>query len=182
MTLQQTFVETPIGRLRVVATRDALVAVHFPETDPRRDVGEPAPAVHAVLRRATSQLKEYFAGERTSFDLPLDPRGTPFQISVWRELADIPWGKTTSYADLARRVGRPSAARAVGAANGRNPLSIVLPCHRVVGADGSLTGYAGSLPRKAWLLAHEQRSASSVATTAARPSDRPPFYRGASRM
>jgi methylated-DNA-[protein]-cysteine S-methyltransferase len=107
---------------------------------------------HAVLRQAQAQLAEYFAGQRRDFDLPLAPQGTEFQREVWWELANIPFGGTISYAELALRVGRPTATRAVGAANGRNPLPIVLPCHRVIGADGSLTGFGGGLPTKEFLL------------------------------
>ncbi len=105
-----------------------------------------------VLRAAEAQLREYFAGARTRFALPLAPQGTPFQLGVWQELARIPYGATISYAELAQRVGKPTAMRAVGAANGRNPLPIVLPCHRVIGADGSLTGFGGGLPVKEFLL------------------------------
>ena len=110
----------------------------------------------ALLHAAAQQLDEYFAGNRTSFDLPLDPVGTEFQLAVWRELTNIPFGQTTSYAQQARRIGNPKALRAVGAANGRNPLSIVVPCHRVIGTNGSVTGYAGGLERKRYLLALEQ--------------------------
>ncbi len=108
---------------------------------------------------AREQLEAYFAGERKTFDLVLAPQGTAFQRSVWFALADIPYGETVSYAEMARRVGRPTAARAVGAANGRNPLPIVLPCHRVIGADGSLVGYGGGLPIKQALLALEREHA-----------------------
>ncbi len=115
-----------------------------------------AGAGHPVLARARAQLAEYFAGDRTAFDLPLRARGTAFQERVWTALAEIPYGETRSYATLARDIGRPAAMRATGAATGRNPLSIVVPCHRVVGSDGSLTGYAGGTARKEWLLRHER--------------------------
>ena len=105
-----------------------------------------------VLQAAEAQLREYFAGERRAFDLPLAPRGTPFQLQVWQALARIPYGSTVSYAQLAKAVGNPEAMRAVGAANGRNPLPIVLPCHRVIGADGALVGFGGGLPVKQQLL------------------------------
>ena len=108
-----------------------------------------------VLRETHAQLDDYFAGKRRTFDLPLAPRGTEFQCGVWRTLATIPYGETISYAQLATRVGKPSAMRAVGAANGRNPLPIVLPCHRVIGSDGSLTGFGGGLPTKQFLLSLE---------------------------
>jgi methylated-DNA-[protein]-cysteine S-methyltransferase len=110
-----------------------------------------------VLDQAAEQLAEYFAGERTEFDVPLAAVGTPFQQRVWRMLEKIPFGETWSYGQLAARIGRPSASRAVGAANGKNPIGIIVPCHRVIGANGSLTGYAGGMPMKKWLLAHEQR-------------------------
>lgn len=110
-----------------------------------------------MLRRAAAQLGEYFSGRRRDFDLPLAPVGTPFQRSAWRALAGIPFGETRTYAQQAQTLGRPTATRAVGAANGRNPISIVVPCHRVVGRDGRLTGYAGGVETKAWLLAHEAR-------------------------
>jgi methylated-DNA-[protein]-cysteine S-methyltransferase len=109
----------------------------------------------APLAAATRQLNEYFAGTRREFDLPLRSQGTQFQQRVWRELAAIPYGQTWSYGDLAARIGKPSASRAVGLANGRNPISILVPCHRVIGANGSLTGYGGGLERKQWLLEHE---------------------------
>jgi methylated-DNA-[protein]-cysteine S-methyltransferase len=107
---------------------------------------------NATLDRARVQLEEYFSGNRKQFDLPLAPQGTPFQQEVWHTLATIPYGETISYAQLAQRIGKPTAMRAVGAANGRNPLPIVLPCHRVIGADGSLTGFGGGLPTKQFLL------------------------------
>jgi methylated-DNA-[protein]-cysteine S-methyltransferase len=150
----QTRCGSPLGTMIVAATARGLAGVwfegqrHLPDTSawPQQDD-------HPVLRRAVAQLAEYFAGQRTVFDLPLDLQGgSAFQQSVWRALQDIPRGGTTSYAALGQRIGRPGAARAVGAAVGRNPLSIVVPCHRVLGTDGSLTGYAGGLPRKTALL------------------------------
>lgn len=113
-----------------------------------------------ILDRAAAQLGEYFAGERTTFDLELAPEGTEFQQKVWMLLRAIPFGETRSYGQLATKLKRPTASRAVGAANGRNPLGIIVPCHRVIGASGDLTGYAGGLPMKRWLLAHEQRQLS----------------------
>jgi methylated-DNA-[protein]-cysteine S-methyltransferase len=111
---------------------------------------------HPILARAGEQLNEYFAGRRQSFDLPLAARGTGFQQSVWRALTDIPYGVTRSYREIAEAVGSPRAFRAVGAANGRNPIAVIVPCHRVIGADGSLTGFGGGLERKRWLLEHER--------------------------
>lgn len=152
--------QSPLGALVLVASDAGLRAILWPGDRPDR-VPLAAEALessdHPVLREAVSQLGEYFAGERTSFDLPLDPEGTPFQRSVWTALADIPFGVTVSYGEIAERVGRQrGAARAIGAAVGRNPLSIVLPCHRVIGADGSLTGFAAGLETKLRLLEHEQ--------------------------
>ncbi|HET6806770.1 MAG TPA: methylated-DNA--[protein]-cysteine S-methyltransferase [Frateuria sp.] len=150
---------TPIGRLRLVADEHGLREIWFETGRHRR---EPAASwVHAppALAFARVQLEEYFAGTRQVFELPLHPRGTPFQLAVWRELARIPYGATVSYGELARRIGQPTAVRAVGAANGRNPLPIVLPCHRVIGANGSLTGFGGGLPTKRFLLAMEENVA-----------------------
>ncbi|PCC72927.1 methylated-DNA-[protein]-cysteine S-methyltransferase [Nannocystis exedens] len=157
--LVQRILPSPLGPLRLVASDLALVGIYFPEH-------RPAPA-HAgedaehppVLDLAARELDEYFAGRRRRFTVALDPRGTEFQRAVWRALAAIEFGEQRSYADLARQIGQPTAVRAVGAANGRNPLSIVLPCHRVVASSGALTGYAGGLAAKQWLLAHEQRLA-----------------------
>lgn len=144
--------DTPIGPLTVAASDAGLHAIEFPQNrHPQRRIGW-MPLEHPLLREARRQLEEYFDGERQTFDLPLAPRGTPFQREVWLALAGIPYGATISYAQLATRVGRPAAMRAVGAANGRNPLPIVLPCHRVIGADGSLTGFGGGLPTKQFLL------------------------------
>lgn len=122
------------------------------------------------LRSVTRQLEEYFAGARTVFDVPLGARGTAFQREVWQALATIPYGQTTTYADLARRIGRPSAVRAVGAANGRNPISIIVPCHRVVGTDGSLVGYGGGMDRKQRLLELERATLAPAKAPSARPS------------
>lgn len=146
-------VDSPVGPL-LIAGDDAglqLIEFHAPRHPMSRADGW-REGDNAVLRQAQVQLAEYFAGRRRGFDLPLAPRGTAFQRQVWWELANIPFGNTISYADLAMRVGRPTATRAVGAANGRNPLPIVLPCHRVIGADGSLTGFGGGLPTKQFLL------------------------------
>lgn len=152
MSLPTLVLETPIGRLTLAASGEALVAIDFPGGARTGPDGAGLP----VLERARQQLLEYFAGSRTSFDLPCAPAGTAFQRAVWRELAAIPFGETRSYGELAARLGRPAAARAVGAANGRNPLPVVIPCHRVIGADGSLTGYGGGEERKRWLLRHER--------------------------
>ena len=150
-------IETPLGTVRIVARGEAIAGIWF---DGQKYDAVPDAAWHEspndpLLRDAARQLREYFAGRRERFDLALAPQGTAFQKSVWREIAKVPAGRTASYGDLARRIGRPSAARAVGAAVGRNPLSVAVPCHRIVGSDGSLTGYAGGLDRKRALLALE---------------------------
>jgi methylated-DNA-[protein]-cysteine S-methyltransferase len=148
-----TTLPTPLGPLILVATERALVAVEFAE---RALVAGVPSGRTPLLDEACAQLRAYFAGERREFDLPLAPEGTAFQRAVWTALRAIPCGETRTYGDVARQVGRPAAVRAVGAANGRNPIAIVVPCHRVIGADGSLTGYGGGLDRKRWLLAHER--------------------------
>jgi methylated-DNA-[protein]-cysteine S-methyltransferase len=145
---------SPVGTLSLFADEHTLVGVYFPEHAPALEARDGAG--HPVLDRARAQLDAYFAGERTSFDLPLAPPGTAFQRAVWDALRAIPFGHTRSYGQLAAAVGRPKASRAVGAANGQNPIAIVIPCHRVIGADGSLTGYGGGMPRKEWLLRHER--------------------------
>jgi methylated-DNA-[protein]-cysteine S-methyltransferase len=147
-------VETPVGVLTLVAGDAGLRGVLWPGESPPRDADA---ADHPVLAEAERQLHEYFAGARRTFDLPLDLVGTPFQRRAWLALATIPFATTISYGEQALRLGAPRAARAVGAANGRNPLSIVLPCHRVVGASGALTGYGGGLDAKRHLLDHELR-------------------------
>lgn len=148
---------SPVGMLTLVADGQALVAILWEDDAPGR-VKLPALVEqrdHPLLLEAERQLADYFSGARRRFDLPLDFRGTPFQKRIWAALLDIPYGETRSYGDIARVIGAPAAVRAVGAANGRNPLSIVAPCHRVVGANGALTGFAGGLPAKRYLLAHE---------------------------
>lgn len=151
--------QTRLGEMLLAAEGEALIGAwflgqkHFPVA---LAVVADAPAA-AVLAEAASQLDAYAAGERTSFDIALAPRGTPWQRAVWQALLAIPYGETCSYGALAARLGRPGSARAVGAAVGRNPLTILIPCHRVLGADGSLTGFAGGLERKRALLAIERR-------------------------
>ena len=148
---------SPIGPIRIVANNHAITGIYLQNHANAPELESRADSRDSLLREASSQLRAYFAGERQCFDLPLAAAGTEFQQEVWSALAAIPFGETRSYAEIAGQLGRPSASRAVGAANGRNPLSIVVPCHRVVGADGSLTGYAGGLAAKRWLLAHEGR-------------------------
>ena len=152
-------IESPVGKLKLVASTKALVAVLWEQERPNRvklDISKLDPR-HPILLETERQLMEYFAGRRTEFELPLEPCGTEFQVKVWRALREVPFGETRSYLDLARAVGSSKASRAVGVANGKNPLSIIVPCHRVVGSDGSLTGFAGGLETKAKLLALEAK-------------------------
>ncbi|UOV01046.1 methylated-DNA--[protein]-cysteine S-methyltransferase [Pseudoxanthomonas mexicana] len=144
--------DSPVGTLTVAATDAGLHAIEFPRNRHPADLEGWIPGNHRLLDLAACQLDDYFAAKRCVFDLPLAPRGTEFQRAVWMALAGIGYGETISYAQLAQRVGKPTAMRAVGAANGRNPLPIVLPCHRVIGADGALTGFGGGLPTKQFLL------------------------------
>ncbi len=152
---------SPLGDLTLIASDAGLRAILWPDDKPGR-VPFPEDLVedgsNPYIRKASEQLDEFFAGSRRTFDVPLDLVGTDFQISVWRALQQIPFGETTSYGDMAEGLGKPTAARAVGAAVGRNPLSIVIPCHRVVGKDGSLTGFAGGLDAKVSLLDLETAS------------------------
>ena len=158
---------SPLGTLRLFARADELVGVYLPEMEgggpaPPRGTDQLAPAAEsracAVLALAAAQLAEYFAGARRVFELPLGPRGTGFQERVWHALRAIPYGETRSYGELARAIGRPAASRAVGAANAKNPISIIVPCHRVIAANGELTGYAGGMAAKRWLLDHERHA------------------------
>lgn len=162
MTTHTLTMDSPLGAMRLTAAGDALAGIWFPDQAGTPDLGGAADgARHPVLVATRRQLREWFDGQRRTFDLPLATSGTPFQRRVWAALREIPFGETWTYTQLARRAGRPAAMRAAGAANGRNPFSIVVPCHRVVGADGTLTGYAGGLVAKAWLLAHERRLSSA---------------------
>jgi len=151
------YLDTPIGTLLIAGDANAVLQITFPS----RGKAAKAEAGWVESQRgpvgeAIRQLREYFAGKRTGFDLPLAPRGTEFQRSVWRQLQEIPYGETISYGELARRVGNPKASRAVGSANGANPLPIVIPCHRVIAGNGTLGGFGGGLPMKQTLLALEQ--------------------------
>jgi len=149
--------QSPIGRLLITSDGESLTGLYM-ETERYampRDSGLLEDPAREPLAAAAAQLAEYFAGRRRRFDLPLAAQGTDFQRRVWSELIKIEFGSTLSYGGLARRLGNPGASRAVGLANGRNPISIIVPCHRVIGADGTLTGYGGGLARKQWLLRHE---------------------------
>ncbi len=145
------YIDSPLGLVQIDATDAGICAVSFVST---RQLPEHSSALTTL---AAQQLSAYFAGSLTEFSLPLAATGTAFQQQVWRQLCSIPFGQTCSYADIARGISHVKAVRAVGAANGRNPVAIVVPCHRVIGANGTLTGYAGGLDKKAWLLTHEQR-------------------------
>jgi len=150
-----TTVQSPIGELTLASDGEALTGLYMTDQRHRPDL-PPAGDDDAILVAARAQLTAYFAGERREFDLPLRPAGSRFQRAVWDALRAIPYGETAGYGELARRVGRPGAARAVGSANGRNQLAIVVPCHRVIGAAGALTGYGGGLERKRYLLELER--------------------------
>ncbi len=155
-TMYCTYLTTPqpVGQLEIIASEKGLVAVLWRD-DERWDFRHSKLEANVITEQTEQQLKEYFAGDRRDFDLPLDLRGTDFQKMVWESLATIPFGETVSYAEQAARLGRPTAVRAVASANGSNPVSIILPCHRVVGSNGKLTGYAGGLAAKRFLLEHE---------------------------
>jgi methylated-DNA-[protein]-cysteine S-methyltransferase len=171
-TTYYTYMDTPVGKLLLVGCGDhGLRHIAF---QCGRDAMGPEPhwkQSSAPFREVTRQLTDYFRGKRTSFDLPLHPKGTPFQMTVWKALTQIPYGETRSYGDVARAVGRPRAVRAVGLANGRNPLPIVVPCHRVIGSTGKLVGYGGGLPTKQALLDRE-REVSASAPSRTRPARR----------
>lgn len=151
MNLIQAIYESPIGQIQLKASERGLTSLYF--TNHRHDKQLPAhPGSSAILEQAAMELGEYFAKKRTKFTVPLDPAGTDFQLRVWDELKRIPFGETISYIELARRIGNEKASRAVGAANGKNPISIIVPCHRVIAANGTLHGYGGGLPIKQALL------------------------------
>ncbi|HET9135840.1 MAG TPA: methylated-DNA--[protein]-cysteine S-methyltransferase [Candidatus Kapabacteria bacterium] len=142
-------INSPVGYLDITASDAGIQSIFFSEQ--KTDTKTPSP----LLSEAIVQLEEYFAGNRTTFDLPLNPQGTDFQKRVWKELLNIPFGETISYIEVSRRLGDEKAIRAVGLANGKNPISIIIPCHRVIGSNGKLVGYGGGLWRKEWLLKHE---------------------------
>jgi methylated-DNA-[protein]-cysteine S-methyltransferase len=151
-----TIIDTPVGAMMLIGDDEAIHFLHLPDSFDRSRFDPDRRGTPAAVTAAADQVDAYFAGRLTDFSLPLAPAGTDFQRRVWLALADIPFGKTESYGELARRVGNPKACRAVGLANGRNPIPLVLPCHRVIGANGSLTGYGGGLELKKRLLDHEQ--------------------------
>jgi len=156
--IERGYYGSPIGGIEISVFDDAIVSICFQEDDEEfADTGN-----GEIFEQCEEELTEYFEGHRMKFDLLLAPHGTDFEKQVWSELLDIPYGKTCSYIDIANRMNNPKAIRAVGRANGANPIAIVIPCHRVVGADGSLTGYSGELWRKRWLLDHEARTAGVI--------------------
>jgi len=155
-----TYMESPVGRLLLEGNEEGLQRVAFAKGE---ETVEQAMRLPAPLQNAVNQLNAYFTGDLREFDLPLKLAGTPFQLAVWRALQDIPYGQTTSYGELARRVGTPKGSRAVGLANGSNPIAIVVPCHRVIGSNGKLTGYGGGLDNKQTLLALERQHAGAQA-------------------
>jgi methylated-DNA-[protein]-cysteine S-methyltransferase len=159
-----TYVDSPIGPLLIGTDGEALIRIDMevPDRAPRDLQGWTHDASAGPLPDVARQLGEYFEGHRHSFDLPIRLLGTEFQRRAWTNLMEIPYGETRSYGEQARRIGNPSASRAVGLANGRNPIPIVVPCHRVIGADGSLTGFGGGIERKRWLLAHEAQSRADI--------------------
>lgn len=146
-----THIKTPIGWLEATFSGDTLVKINFQDSPPE----ELSSSVSGREKKLHQQLTEYFEGSRSRFDLSLSPEGTSFQKQVWQRLAKIPYGQTISYGELARRLNDPNKMRAVGRANGQNPLPIIIPCHRVIGSNGTLTGYSGGIKRKKWLLRHE---------------------------
>jgi methylated-DNA-[protein]-cysteine S-methyltransferase len=166
--ISYTYIDSPVGRIMLVGNFRGLLEISFMAG---RTPKAPDPRWHlddSQFGDAIAQFRDYFDGNLREFDLRLQPSGTPFQLQVWKALREIPYGETISYAELARRIGKPRAVRAVGAANGKNPLSIVIPCHRVIGSDGSLTGYGGGMENKKYLLALE---GSGTLTLAGRPAN-----------
>ena len=150
--METCFIQSPLGITKIVGDENGVSIISILEQ------GEPSKKIPKQLEKAVTQLNEYFEGQRQNFDFTINPKGTDFQQNVWQELRNIPFGKTVSYLDLSKKLGDVKAIRAVASANGKNPLWIVVPCHRVIGTDGSLTGYAGGLWRKKWLLEHESSS------------------------
>jgi methylated-DNA-[protein]-cysteine S-methyltransferase len=149
-------IPTPLGDLLLTGDGESVSGLYFPEHPPIDSDGPGA------FEEAVAQLEEWFEGKRTEFDLKLDPQGTLFQRRIWEALSEIPYGKTVSYMDIAVRAGNPRAARPAGQAIGRNPIAIIVPCHRVIGSSGALTGYGGGMDRKRWLLEHEKKTAGTL--------------------
>jgi methylated-DNA-[protein]-cysteine S-methyltransferase len=160
--LYYTYYESPVGLLKIGGTEHYIAEVTFIDNQDEMVHGEPG--ISDIIHQCTEELIEYFAGRRKSFSVPVNQEGTDFQKKVWSELLEIPFGKTVSYLDIAKRLGDPKVIRAAASANGRNKIAIIIPCHRVIGSDKSLTGYSGGLWRKKWLLQHEFRIANGVQT------------------
>lgn len=150
--------KTPLGLVTLTSDGKAITGIYTRLEKMEKQHPHRVQSENAILRKARRQLEEYFSGHRSRFSIPLKAEGTPFQKKVWKALSEIPFGETVSYAFIAKTIGNPKASRAVGMANNKNPIGIIVPCHRVVGADGSLTGYAGGLGRKQWLLRHEKKN------------------------
>jgi methylated-DNA-[protein]-cysteine S-methyltransferase len=163
MSVQYRMVASPVGDLLVTGGQGAVAGLWMSPLDGGHRLDPSWVPDDGSLAEADRQLGEYFGGTRREFDLHLAPAGSPFQLAVWRELRRIPFGETRSYGEIARRLGRPDGSRAVGLAAGANPIAVVVPCHRVIGADGSLVGFGGGLQRKSWLLGHEQAVAGQLA-------------------
>ncbi len=155
------YTDSPLGELELCANDRTLLQLMFTKTD-KRQLPKKEARENAILKEAKKQLTNYFEGARRHFDLPLAPEGTEFQLKVWNELQKIPFGKTITYLELAKKLGDANSIRAAASANGKNPIAIIIPCHRVVGSDNSLTGYSGDLWRKQWLLEHEEKVIGSV--------------------
>lgn len=153
------FYTSPLGVIQITSTEEAITSASFVETG-----GEPSASIPPVLLQCARELEEYFSGNRKSFDVALAPMGTDFQKTVWNELVKIGFGNSCSYMSIAKKLNNPGAVRAVGLANGKNPIGVIIPCHRVIGEDGSLTGYAGGLWRKKWLLDHEGNTSGKAPT------------------
>lgn len=153
--MEETLIHTHLGPILLKGTEKGLISLQFPDYQP---TPRHSAVIPPFLEAAKGQLEEYFSGNRKNFDLELNFQGTPFQQSVWKRLLEIPWGRRITYSDLAKGLGSPTAIRAVAAAVGKNPLLVVVPCHRVIGSNGSLTGYAAGLQRKQWLLEHESQT------------------------
>jgi methylated-DNA-[protein]-cysteine S-methyltransferase len=146
------YISSPVGSIRIETDATSVISVHFNETEVEPQEVENPPL---VMKQAMQQLNDYFRGTLTSFSLPLNPKGTPFQLQEWEHLKFVPFGETRTYADIARNLGNLKLTRAVGLANSKNPVAIIIPCHRIIGSGNKLTGYAGGLWRKKWLLQHE---------------------------
>jgi methylated-DNA-[protein]-cysteine S-methyltransferase len=164
MNIFQSFLESPLGPVRISADEEAINEVHFLEEAELNSPLSSNASTNAVLEKCIKELIEFFEGNLTSFTVPVHQEGSEFQQKVWAELLNIPYGKTLSYLDLSKRIGDVKAIRAVGTSNGKNKIAIIVPCHRVIGTNGSLTGYAGGLGRKQWLLEHEMKVAHGVMT------------------